>query len=201
MEYPGNKREFFNDIAQDWQREHAMEEQREELVAFSSHFEMKFGDKVLDIGCGTGRLLPIILDQVGETGLVVAADYSENMLVLSRAAKSAGNLLYLQCDAHNTPICSELFDKVICFALFPHLAPKEQALGEFFRILKPEGDLLIAHQMSRRQLNAFHKKVKGPVTKDLLPPKYKMRSLLTGAGFMDFTILDQPSLYLVHARK
>jgi ubiquinone/menaquinone biosynthesis C-methylase UbiE len=196
-----NKRNFFNHIAQDWQREHPVDEKSDELMAISGHFRLTAGDTVLDIGCGTGRLLPIVLEQIGERGCLVAADYSENMLILSRATTWAANLLYIQCDALHTPVCAGLFDKVICFALFPHLAPKEEALNEFYRILKPGGHLFIAHQMSRRELNAFHKKVKGPVTKDLLPRRHKMNSLLKRAGFKTFSILDQPSLYLVHACK
>jgi ubiquinone/menaquinone biosynthesis C-methylase UbiE len=201
MDYPDRKREFFNDIASDWQQDHHGEGKQEELAAFAGHFRLIAGDTVLDIGCGTGRLLPIVLERIGQDGLLVAADYSENMILLGRNTFEAPNLLYLQCDAHYTPLRPEVFDKVICFALFPHLSPKAKALEEFYRILKPGGMLLIAHQMNRRELNAFHKKVKGPVTRDLLPRKHEMKSLLKKAGFDTFSILDQPSLYLVQANK
>ncbi|MFK7930833.1 MAG: class I SAM-dependent methyltransferase, partial [Myxococcota bacterium] len=46
--------------------------------------ELHTGDSVLDIGCGTGLNLPYLVEAVGESGRVVALDYSEGMLGKAR---------------------------------------------------------------------------------------------------------------------
>jgi demethylmenaquinone methyltransferase/2-methoxy-6-polyprenyl-1,4-benzoquinol methylase len=42
------------------------------------------GDVVLDVGCGTGRNFPWLVDRVGPTGTVVGLDPAEKMLSLAR---------------------------------------------------------------------------------------------------------------------
>ncbi len=43
------------------------------------------GDRVLDVGCGTGLNLPLVLDAVGPGGAVVGVDASSAMLARARA--------------------------------------------------------------------------------------------------------------------
>lgn len=158
------------------------------------------GYRVLDAGCGTGRMSPYLKQAVGRKGRIFAADFSGEMLKIAKSLYPYKNLYFIQSDAQRLPFGSSFFDVVICFALFPHIQNKEGALEEFRRVLKPEGLLVIAHLMSRQELNSFHRQVKGPVTEDLLPEEKEMRRLLTEAGFNHLSIKDEPSLYLVEAR-
>lgn len=45
---------------------------------------VKAGDKVLEVGCGTGRNLPHLVKAVGPTGEVFGVDYCEGMLARAR---------------------------------------------------------------------------------------------------------------------
>jgi len=131
--------------------------------------------------------------------VLVEMDLSEGMLQIGNRKHDLPGLYFVQADAHHLCLKENRFSTIICMAFFPHLNDKAGALAEFRRILKPGGTLMVTHQMSREELNEFHKEVKGPVTKDLLPDEAGMRALFSGAGFKDLTIRDEPSLYIARA--
>lgn len=193
------KKFFFNHIACDWDKEHRFASDKKKLTKFSKNFNLTRGDKVLDIGCGTGRLAPFIIKMIGKEGLLIEADFSEEMLKICSNNHFHSNLYFIQSNAHMIAIKENFFDTIICMALFPHLENKLKALKEFHRILRSRGSLIISHQMSRKELNSFHKKVKGPVTQDLLPTKQEMKKLLSNAGFSNISIKDEQSLYIARA--
>ena len=60
------------------------------------------GDRVLDVGCGTGLNLPLLLDAVGRTGQVVGLDRSPQMLAVAAAKaadRGADNVTFVPVDA------------------------------------------------------------------------------------------------------
>ena len=60
------------------------------------------GDVVLDVGCGTGRCFPWLVDRVGPTGTVVGVDPAEGMLCLARdkvAAHGWNNVVLIRSTA------------------------------------------------------------------------------------------------------
>lgn len=70
-------------------------------VAGVAALRLKPGDTVLDLGCGTGLNLPLIIDRVGPTGLVVGVDRSTEMLRMARrrvARHAWRNVRLLQAD-------------------------------------------------------------------------------------------------------
>ena len=195
-----NRRKFFSDMAHEWDKEHENNEQRKRLESLSGYFPLKKGNRILDVGCGTGRLIPFLREALGEEGFLVETDFSREMLKVGKTKYNQEKVSFLQSDAQRMAFKNHAFDVVICFALFPHLPDKTKALGEFRRILKPGHPLVVAHPMSREKLNAFHSQVKGPVNEDYLPDEKEMEALFSSAGFRDLTILDKPSLYVATAR-
>src|SRR5438128_11106092 len=51
-----------------------------------NRLDLKFGDRVLEVGCGTGRNLPFLSRAVGPDGRVYGIDLSEGMLAEARSA-------------------------------------------------------------------------------------------------------------------
>jgi len=195
-----NRREFFDRIARDWDREHRNSKEKKKLERLAQYFVLNEGDVVLDAGCGTGRLVPYLREKIGSRGLLIETDFSEEMLKIARSKNKQKRLCFVLADAGITPFKEKSFDAVICFALFPHLPAKKASLNEFRRILRPGKFLFIAHTMSRQELNRHHSKTKGPVAMDFLPDKKEMKEILLSAGFSDLIIREGPSLYLARAR-
>jgi len=91
---------------------------------------------VLDIPCGTGRLLPVLLDAGFK---VTGGDISEAMMAVAkqRFANSSG-IQFQKCDAENTGFEINTFDYVTSFRLMCHLPldVQDRVLTEMVRVCK-----------------------------------------------------------------
>lgn len=97
--------------------------------------------RVLELACGTGEVTRLIHD-IGHD--VTALDFSEAMLAVAKR-KHAGKdrLRFLLADAEQTMEPDDTYDAIICRHLVWTLTRPEEALREWFRILKPGGRILI----------------------------------------------------------
>lgn len=195
-----DRRRFFDEIAPEWESNHQNNKEKKKLEKLIRNFSLVQGEAVLEVGCGTGRLVPLLRKAIGSEGLLVESDFSGEMLKIAKGKKSERNLFFIQSDAQRIPLKENRFDVIICFALFPHLLDKKRALLELRRVLRPVKSLYIAHLMSRDELNRFHSQVKGPVMMDFLPDEGEMKRLFSSAGFCELTIKDEPSLYVAQAK-
>ena len=93
------------------------------------------------------------------------------------------------------------FDKVICFACFPHFEDKLAALREIARALIQDGILVIAHAAGMEKINAMHTSIGGILSRDLIPANAEMYRLLKQTGFAKIRIFDEADFYLVFAEK
>jgi ubiquinone/menaquinone biosynthesis C-methylase UbiE len=191
-----HKHVFFSDISQSWDDQHASKEEMERLRLFAGHFRLQPGERVLDAGCGSGRLIPVVCDKIGPNGNLVELDFAPGMLDICRSKPHGGNVTFVLGDAQSLPLADKDFDKVIALALFPHLDNKVIALKEFHRVLKPGGLLIIAHQMGREALDRLHGQSSEPVRSDLLPKKSFLENMLMEADFSGVEILDEPEQYV-----
>ncbi len=104
-------------------------------------FPFNENDKVLDVGCGDGRITAWIAKQV-PNGAVIGLDISKNMIVHASSNHSNDNLLFLQGDAKLLQF-EEKFDKIVSFCALHWVVEQEQALRSFKNGLKPGGALLL----------------------------------------------------------
>ncbi|MCL7411683.1 MAG: class I SAM-dependent methyltransferase [Methanosarcinaceae archaeon] len=91
--------------------------------------------KILEVGCGTGTNLK----SISKYGDVTGIDFSKNALDFCK--RRTHNPLIL-ADAEKLPIDKETFDLIVALDVIEHLND-EDALSEFYRILKPNGFLII----------------------------------------------------------
>jgi len=104
------------------------------------------GDKVLDVGCGTGTMAVAAWRKVRPDGTVTGIDASPEMAELARRkAKNKGARADFQvAPIEQLPFESGSFDVVLSTFMLHHLPEdlKEQGFAEIFRVLKPGGRFL-----------------------------------------------------------
>ena len=162
---------------------------------------LKSGQRVIDIGCGPGTLIPHIRNCVGKEGTIYALDFAEGMLNVLKADTKLSSVKLVCADILNIPLCDDIFDHVLCFATFPHFHEKLAALLEMRRILKTGGKMTIGHLMGSREMNRFHVQIEGIVRHDYLPNKEEMMTLLSRAHYSEITVVDEPNVYLAQGVK
>ncbi|MCB4791453.1 MAG: class I SAM-dependent methyltransferase [Elusimicrobia bacterium] len=64
-------------------------------------FKIKKGDVILDVGCGTGILLPFLKTKAGKPGEITALDYSRKMIDKTKE-KYGDNFKYVCASAERT---------------------------------------------------------------------------------------------------
>ncbi|MBI5183405.1 MAG: class I SAM-dependent methyltransferase [Nitrospinae bacterium] len=107
--------------------------------------DIRIGDKVLDIGCGTGSSSEIIAKKIGDKGRVIGLDMSTNMLKIAFSKSKSNNLFFIKANAENIPSLDNYFDKVhIAIVLHEMIyMGRSNTLKEIYRVLK-HGGMLIA---------------------------------------------------------
>lgn len=110
--------------------------------------ELQRSDRILDVGCGTGKLTRQIADQLdGEAGgFAVGIDAASKMIRVARAKRGNKVCRFEVAAAEDLPFENESFDGVVSSLFFHHvpLDLKERALLEAHRVLRPGGKLIIA---------------------------------------------------------
>ena len=96
------------------------------------------GEKILDIAAGTGTS-SMALKLPGVE--VVAADFSKGML--AEGKKRYPELEFVFADAMKLPFKNSEFDVVTMSFGLRNVQDRDKALGEFLRVLKPGGRLVI----------------------------------------------------------
>jgi len=192
--------EYFDHLAPTWDKE-LTPERLKCLGNIVKELGIKPGYHVLDIGSGTGVLLPFLIAELGDEGKIVALDFSAEMLGQAQAKNFPPIVGFAQADVLAIPLADNSVDLAICNSVFPHFNDKVKALKEIARVLRNNGRLVICHTMSRETLNRLHESAGGVVASDLLPDESQLRRLIKQAGLKITHFEDSPERYLVIAEK
>jgi len=134
------------------------------------------GMRVLDAGCGPGRVTLPAARRVGPTGDVVALDIQEAMLRRVRQkldAQGVTNVRLLHAALGDGQTETEAFDRALLVTVLGEIPDKTAALGEIHRALKPGGILSVTEMLP---------------DPDFLTPS-AVRRLADAAGFVEDRLL------------
>jgi ubiquinone/menaquinone biosynthesis C-methylase UbiE len=106
----------------------------------------KPGERVLDVGCGTGIVAREVALRLGATGAITAVDLSANMLAVARAAaaREALTIEWREGNAEQLSFHDAAFDLVLSQFTLMFVADKAAALSEMRRVVTGNGRVLIS---------------------------------------------------------
>jgi len=138
--------------------------------------------RVLDVGCGTGRLTRRLRRELAGAS-VVGCDFSHGMLVHAQAHGDA--VAWVEAAAQRLPFREASAGAIVSTEAFHWFPDPRRALSEFFRVLEPGGRVLVAlvntpNDAVRALFRMGCRAIEQPLD---WPTRAEMRALFEDAGF------------------
>ena len=114
------------------------------LLPFSGH-------RIIDVGCGYGRLADCYLESFQQ---VIMVDGSMSLLHQA-IEQTKGQAIYIACDVANLPFRPASFDTVLLIRVFHHISDSRTFLKELHRILCNDGTFIFSYRNKRNALRTI----------------------------------------------
>jgi len=157
---------------------------------------LKEGETVLDLGSGAGLDCFLAANRVGKNGKVIGIDMTREMIEKAKENARRGNYRNVEFrlgEIESLPVTDNSVDVVISNCVINLVPDKRKAFKEAFRVLKPNGRLMISDIVLLKKLPEFIKDsveayigcVAGAIMKD------EYIKAIKAAGFQKVKILDE----------
>ncbi len=163
----------------------------ERLKATVKASRLRPGERVLDVGTGTGILIPYIKKYAPSE--IHACDLSENML--RRVKIKFPHVIIHLGDVGDLHLADDSLDVAFINACFSNIVDKSRSLKNLYRLLCPKGRLVISHPLGRDFIIELKKH--SPFHLDLLPDEAGARDLFERHGFEIVSYRDERQYYLL----
>jgi ubiquinone/menaquinone biosynthesis C-methylase UbiE len=169
---------------------------------------LQSGERVLEVGCGSGAVLREIASRVGPTGTAVGLDPSPALLAVARElAAQAGvaeRLELREGDARALPFPDAEFDVSLAVTALLHIPQAERVIAELVRVVRPGGRVgvlerddesrIIAHpdrELTRRILTAMADQATVDTWVGRRCPQLLARAGLSDVQIQSFTVFER----------
>lgn len=199
------RRAFFDACAEEWRARGFPGDEAAKVARLHTRLGDLAGLRVLEPGCGSGRLTRLLADWVGPHGTVLAVDNSPRMMAEARDAitdlpPAERSVIELrEADATALEAAAESLDLVLLFCVFPHFEDRGRALRHFAARLRRGGRLVIAHLEGSERLNAFHEGAGEAVRRDRIPEATVLREMVREAGLSLTLLVDEEEEFYLEA--
>lgn len=190
-------RSFFDNLAPIWDENETLStpDKVREILEF---IKIEKGQAVLDLGTGTGVLIPFIAEKTGPEGKITAVDFSEGMLKRAKAKFSDvvphPDFFNLDFEVEDIP---GKYDRIILYCVYPHLSSPVKSLKKLIENnLKSGGVISIAFPCSEDYINGIHKERKSE--SDKLPSAGNLSLFLNGQGIKSYVASATDTSYVVN---
>ena len=143
---------FFDALAPQWDAEMICDEQI--IATILDGASMQAGQRVLDVACGTGIMIPHYLARGAEH--VTAIDISPEMAKIAGEKFAGDERVTVLCGDVEETAFPEQFDTIMIYNAFPHFPDPEHLIACLSGLLTSGGTLTVAHGMSRAKIDAHH---------------------------------------------
>ena len=181
---------FFDSHAETWDSG-IRKRDLDNIETIMQYAKISSKDTILDVGTGTGILIPFFKKK----GVIeiTAIDFSKKMVEIFKTK-------FPEVKIHNTDYEKRYFDdesfsKIFIFNTFPHFNNYKNVFQLSYDYLVPGGALIIAHSMSREELNQIHRDAGKEVEKDILISDDEFRNLYSENGFVDINVISNNSFF------
>jgi phosphatidylethanolamine/phosphatidyl-N-methylethanolamine N-methyltransferase len=144
---------------------------------------LKAGDRVLEVGVGTGLSLPMYPANVTVTGIDVSRDMLEQARVRVAQRELDNVEALLEMDAQAMSFADASFDKVVAMYVVSVVEHPAKLLDELHRVCKPDGEIFIVNHVRSENpiLGAFEKGLSRFSDKLGFHPDFELRQMLNGS--------------------
>ncbi len=163
-----------------------------EIVAAA---ELRPGVVVLDVGTGTGVLIPLI--QFHQPSKVLACDVAEKML--QRVHDKYPLVHTYHADIISLDLASTNVDAIFMNGMYGNIADKPAACSNAAGMLRSGGRLVVSHPEGRAFVDQLREA--SDMFIESLPTKEEFGAILEPLGLEVIAYRDEPKLYLMVARK
>jgi ubiquinone/menaquinone biosynthesis C-methylase UbiE len=132
---------------------------------------------ILDVGCGTGRLLRLASQRFPGAKLV-GVDAAIEMVKQAQSATPDGTIHFQQATAEELPFADTSFDLVLSTMTFHHWQNQRRGAAEVARVLTPDGRWLLAEFVP----SGFMKSVRSLLRLHQFPDRSHLQDVLGNAG-------------------
>lgn len=143
---------FFDALAPQWDAEMICDEQIVAKILDGAN--MQAGQRVLDVACGTGIMIPHYLAR--GAARVIAIDISPEMAKIAGEKFAGDKRVEVLCGDVEETAFDRPFDTIVIYNAFPHFPEPEKLIARLASLLAPGGTLTVAHGMSRAKIDAHH---------------------------------------------
>jgi ubiquinone/menaquinone biosynthesis C-methylase UbiE len=150
---------------------------------------------VMDVGSGTGILIPLIRKYTPKT--IYANDLSQAML--DHLSAQYPFVHTIVGDVRNVALPDESLDVVFMNACYPNIVDKDKSNANISRMLKVGGRVVISHPMGKAFIDTL--KNHSPFPLDDFPDDATARTYFRPYGFEVVTFIDETQFYLLLLEK